>query len=74
MKLHGKPTGVEIERFPPLERAAHWANALAFVVLAVSGDWAMIPSDWKVTGDEDPRRGIPTTYYASVQLTGGPRC
>lgn len=40
------------------------------VVLAVSGDWAYVPSDWKVVGDEDPRRGIPTTYYASVQLTG----
>ncbi len=40
------------------------------VVLAVSGDWAFIPSDWKVVDDEDPRLGIPTTYYASVQLTG----
>jgi formate dehydrogenase subunit gamma len=26
-----------IERFTPFERAAHWANAIAFVVLAVSG-------------------------------------
>jgi formate dehydrogenase subunit gamma len=26
-----------IERFTPFERAAHWANAAAFVVLAVSG-------------------------------------
>lgn len=43
------------------------------VVLAVSGDWAYVPSDWKVVGDEDPRRGIPTTYYASVQLTGRAR-
>jgi transcriptional regulator len=40
------------------------------VVLAVSGDWAFVPSSWKVIGDEDPRLGIPTTYYASVQLTG----
>lgn len=40
------------------------------VVLAVSGDWAFVPSDWKVVGAEDARRGIPTTYYASVQLTG----
>jgi len=30
-------TGRLIERFTPLERAAHWANAGAFVVLAVSG-------------------------------------
>jgi transcriptional regulator len=40
------------------------------VLLCVSGDWAYIPSDWKVIGDEDPRKGIPTTYYASVQLAG----
>ena len=30
-------TGRKIERFTPFERAAHWANAAAFVVLAVSG-------------------------------------
>jgi len=30
-------TGRLIERFTPLERAAHWTNAGAFVVLAVSG-------------------------------------
>jgi len=40
------------------------------VVMSVAGDWAFIPSSWKVTGDEDPARGIPTTYYAAVQLCG----
>jgi formate dehydrogenase subunit gamma len=35
--LHGKPTGREIERFTAFERSAHWANAIAFVVLALSG-------------------------------------
>lgn len=30
-------SGKGIERFTPLERAAHWANAIAFVALAVSG-------------------------------------
>jgi transcriptional regulator len=40
-----------------------------FVVLSVAGDWSYIPSSWKVTGEEDPLRGIPTTYYAAVQLT-----
>lgn len=30
-------TGRRIERFTPLERAAHWSNAIAFVALAVSG-------------------------------------
>ena len=27
----------QIERFTPFERAAHWANAIAFVILGVSG-------------------------------------
>ena len=40
------------------------------VVLSVAGDWAFIPSAWKAIGDEDPELGIPTTYYAAVQLTG----
>ena len=39
-------------------------------VLSVAGDWAFIPSAWKAIGDEDPELGIPTTYYAAVQLTG----
>ena len=30
-------TGRRIERFTPFERAAHWSNATAFVVLALSG-------------------------------------
>ncbi|MBS0443714.1 MAG: formate dehydrogenase subunit gamma [Proteobacteria bacterium] len=34
---HERDTGRKIERFTPFERSAHWANAVAFVVLAVSG-------------------------------------
>ena len=34
---HVPDTGRKIERFSPFERAAHWLNAAAFVVLAVSG-------------------------------------
>jgi formate dehydrogenase subunit gamma len=34
---HVADTGRKIERFTPFERAAHWSNATAFVVLAVSG-------------------------------------
>jgi formate dehydrogenase subunit gamma len=37
IRVHGRLTGNEIERFTPLERSAHWANAVAFVILAVSG-------------------------------------
>jgi formate dehydrogenase subunit gamma len=29
--------GARIERFTPFERSAHWANAIAFCVLAISG-------------------------------------
>lgn len=38
------------------------------VVLSVAGDWAYVPAAWKAIDDEDPALGIPTTYYASVQL------
>jgi formate dehydrogenase subunit gamma len=35
---HGDPeTGRKIERFTPFERAAHWSNAIAFCILAISG-------------------------------------
>jgi formate dehydrogenase subunit gamma len=37
MELHCQETGRKIERFTPFERSAHWANAIAFVSLAVSG-------------------------------------
>ncbi len=40
------------------------------VMLSVAGDWAYIPSAWKATADEDPALGIPTTYYAAVQIEG----
>jgi formate dehydrogenase subunit gamma len=35
--LHGKETGRQIERFTAFERSAHWANAIAFSILAISG-------------------------------------
>ncbi len=40
------------------------------VVLSVADDWTFIPSSWKAIGGEDPGLGIPTTYYAAVQLAG----
>jgi transcriptional regulator len=39
------------------------------VLLSVAGDWAYVPSAWKAIGDEDPSKGIPTTYYSAAQLT-----
>jgi formate dehydrogenase subunit gamma len=35
--LQGAETGKKIERFTYFERAAHWSNAIAFVILAISG-------------------------------------
>jgi transcriptional regulator len=40
------------------------------VLMSVAGDWAYIPSAWKVVEGEDPLLGIPTTYYAAAQLAG----
>jgi formate dehydrogenase subunit gamma len=37
IELHGQETGHKIERFTPFERSAHWANAIAFCALAISG-------------------------------------
>ncbi len=37
IRTHGRKTGRSIERFTPFERSAHWANAIAFVILAISG-------------------------------------
>ena len=39
-------------------------------LLSVAGDWTFIPSSWKAIGEEDAALGIPTTYYAAVQLRG----
>lgn len=43
------------------------------VMLSVAGDWVYIPSAWKAIDGEDPRLGIPTTYYGAVQLVGSAR-
>src|ERR1043165_9348570 len=37
IKLHDKPTGRLIERFNDWERIVHWATAISFVILAISG-------------------------------------
>ena len=37
IKQHGADTGRVIERFTYVERAAHWTNAIAFCVRAISG-------------------------------------
>lgn len=37
LPLHGAETGRQIERFTAFERSAHWSNAIAFCILAISG-------------------------------------
>jgi formate dehydrogenase subunit gamma len=37
ISLHGEESGKSIVRFTYFERAAHWANAIAFCTLAISG-------------------------------------
>lgn len=37
IKLHQKPTGRMIARFTLFERSAHWTNAIAFSIMAISG-------------------------------------
>lgn len=37
MKVHAPPTGRLIERFNAVERVTHWAMAISFVALALSG-------------------------------------
>src|SRR5436190_2341681 len=51
----------------PMWRALE-ENPTAMVV--VTGDETYVPAAWKAIGDEDPAHGIPTEYYASVQLVG----
>ncbi|GAA2642672.1 FMN-binding negative transcriptional regulator [Dactylosporangium fulvum] len=38
-------------------------------LLTVIGDYVYVPSDWNAGPGTDPRRGVPTSYYASVQLS-----
>jgi transcriptional regulator len=58
---------LHLARPNPIWRALE-ENPIA--MLSVAGDWAFVPSAWKAIGDEDPALGIPTTYYAAVQLSG----
>jgi formate dehydrogenase subunit gamma len=37
IRLHDKPTGRMIERFSAWDRVVHWATAISFVILALSG-------------------------------------
>lgn len=38
-------------------------------LVTVIGDYVYVPSDWNAKPGSDPRDGVPTSYYASVQLS-----
>ena len=38
-------------------------------LLTVVGDWAYVPSDWQAAPGTPRGLGIPTSYYATVQLS-----
>ncbi len=38
------------------------------VVLTVLGDYAFVPSGWRLLPDQDAASGVPTSYYSAVQL------
>ena len=42
-------------------------------VLAVVGDYTYVPGAWNAGEEGEPRHGVPTSYYAAVQLRGEAR-
>jgi transcriptional regulator len=47
-----------------------WAHleAACEVRLTVIGDYAYVPSYWRTKAEDDPRHGVPTSYYSAVQF------
>ncbi|MGP8303568.1 FMN-binding negative transcriptional regulator [Streptomyces inhibens] len=39
------------------------------VLLSVVDDYTFIPGPWQATEDQPPEHGVPTSFYAAVQLT-----
>lgn len=39
-------------------------------VFSVIGDYVYVPTSWNAEAGEPPEWGVPTSYYASVQLSG----
>lgn len=48
-------------------------RADARAVLAVVGDYVYVPGTWNAGEEADARHGVPTSYYAAVQLRGEAR-
>ncbi|MEU3712856.1 FMN-binding negative transcriptional regulator [Streptomyces catenulae] len=44
-------------------------EAAPTVLLSVVDDYTFIPGPWQAAEDEPPEHGVPTSFYAAVQLT-----
>jgi transcriptional regulator len=71
------PTQFTVAGTEPLEVVLHLARPNPVwraldrddrVLLTVAPGWVYVPSNWKTVPGEDPRMGIPTTYYSAVVL------
>ncbi|HEV2376041.1 MAG TPA: FMN-binding negative transcriptional regulator [Streptosporangiaceae bacterium] len=49
--------------WPALDRAGH-------ALLSVVDDYAFVPATWRAADDIPREHGVPTSYYAAVQLAG----
>lgn len=68
--LDGEEVLIHLARLNPV-----WPHleAAAEVRIAVIGDYAYIPSYWRAKAGGPDANGVPTSYYASVQLVCRPR-
>jgi transcriptional regulator len=67
--LHGEALLVHLARPNPV-----WPHLAAArkVLFTVIGDDAYVPSTWRAKADGPVENGVPTSYYAAVQLTCAP--
>ncbi|WP_223839995.1 FMN-binding negative transcriptional regulator [Saccharopolyspora pogona] len=54
---------------PPTRSGARWSTDPR-CVLSIVDDYAYIPGPWRAEGDTPTSSGVPTSHYASVQLSG----
>jgi transcriptional regulator len=64
--LDGKVLLVHLARPNPVWGAIH---ASPHVVMAVSDDYAYIPSTWRAKVGHPDEDGVPTSYYAAIQFS-----
>ncbi len=67
--LDGDVLLIHLARPNPVWRHVETATKVLFTVV---GDYAYIPSTWRAKAGGEDEDGVPTSYYATVQLTGRP--